>query len=459
MLESRDDMFRKKSTSKNKSEYAIEVDDIDKSFWIPDEKVGSLKGYFLQPWRLFRKQGKRFDALSDISFKVKKGEFVGIIGRNGSGKSTLLKLLAGIYSPDKGNININGKLVPFLELGVGFNPDLSARENIFLNGVILGMSKKFLDSRVEEILEFAGVTKFADTPIKNFSSGMTVRLAFAIAIQAKADIYLLDEVLAVGDDAFRRKSMKKIKQLINSGVTVLFVSHDLSSVETLTDRTIWIDDSRVVMNSKPSAVVEKFQLSMLPKSERGRFLEAREKLKEVKGLERVAAGRNVDRVLELSKLKTDIGDGRARIEEVGIYDKAGKKVDKIFIDQEFSVKVKFRIKKRIENPIAYVSFRKDANTPLMDFNTPVNKDTILPPLEQNTTLIVEFSAKNILNSGIYHLLVFLSDSGKFGKGLGTFATRIDSYQTVEVVEGEKDRNREWRGFIHIPYSVKTSIKD
>ncbi len=248
--------------NKNIEEYAIEVNDIDKVFYIPDEKVTSFKSYFLQPWKLFSRAGHRFEALSDISLKVKKGECIGIIGRNGSGKSTLLKILAGIYEQDKGEVKINGSLVPFLELGVGFNPELSARENIFLNGTILGMKKSFLDTKVEEILEFAEVKEFADTPTKNFSSGMVVRLAFSIAIQAKADIYLLDEVLSVGDIGFKKKSMQKMLELINNEATIIYVSHDLESVKNIADRVIWIQQGKLMGDGDPADIINQFTQSL-----------------------------------------------------------------------------------------------------------------------------------------------------------------------------------------------------
>lgn len=238
--------------------YTIKVHDIDKSFWIPEERNMSLKSYFLRPWKLFNQKGHKFDALKDISFQVKKGEFVSIIGRNGSGKSTLLKIIAKIYSPEKGEVKINGTMVPFLELGVGFNPELSAKENVYLNGTILGMSRKFLKRKMDEIIGFAEIAEFINTPLKNFSSGMAVRLAFAIAVQAKADIYLLDEVLSVGDVGFRTKSMAKMKELIEDGATVIYVSHDMDSVKEFSDRVIWLQNGRIVAEGNPTKTVDEF---------------------------------------------------------------------------------------------------------------------------------------------------------------------------------------------------------
>lgn len=242
--------------------YAIKIENVSKSFFIYEDAKFSLRSLFTS---LF-KQGKtkKFTALDNIDLTIKKGEFVGFVGKNGSGKSTLLKLISGIYAPDKGGkISFNGKMVPFLELGVGFNPELSGRENIFLNGTILGMSKKFLESKFQEIVKFAELENFIDTPVKNYSSGMMVRLAFSIAIQADADIFILDEILAVGDVAFQRKSVNTFMELKKKGKTILFVSHDMSSVKELCDRAILIHRSKVLVDDKPDVVAKKYDEIML----------------------------------------------------------------------------------------------------------------------------------------------------------------------------------------------------
>jgi ABC-type polysaccharide/polyol phosphate transport system ATPase subunit len=226
-----------------KSDIAISVKNLSKTFKIPHERKMRLKDYFLRPFS--KTIYKRFDALRDISFDVKKGEFVGIIGRNGSGKSTLLKMLAGVYQPETGSVDVYGNLVPFLELGVGFNPELSGRENVYLNGTILGMTKKEIAAKYKEIVKFAELEEFMETQLKHYSSGMQVRLAFAIAIQAKGDVYLLDEILAVGDAGFQIKSQQEILNLKESGKTIVFVSHDHSSISKFADKVVWIKDSKV----------------------------------------------------------------------------------------------------------------------------------------------------------------------------------------------------------------------
>lgn len=224
----------------------IKVDDVTKIFEIPKERRDTLKSRFLNSFKKIEKE--KFYALNDVTFNVTEGEFVGVIGRNGSGKSTLLKLLAQIYEPTNGTITINGSAVPFLELGVGFNPELTGRENIFLNGTILGMSKKFLWSKFDEIVDFAEIREFIDLPIKNYSSGMIVRLAFAIAIQSKADIYLMDEILSVGDGGFQKKSLARMEELLTSGGTVVFVSHSMDNVLKYCTRVIVMDKGKIIFD-------------------------------------------------------------------------------------------------------------------------------------------------------------------------------------------------------------------
>jgi len=241
------------------NDIAIKLENVSKSFLIPTEHKNSIKSYFVNPFH--KPEKKRFDALKDISFEVKKGEFFGIIGRNGSGKSTLLKILAGIYQPDKGKVTVNGKIIPFLELGVGFNPELSGRENIFLNGTILGMSRKYLEKKFDEIVDFAEVREFIDVPLKNYSSGMQVRLAFAITTVADGDIYLMDEVLAVGDSNFQRKCINKFGQYRKSSKTIIIVSHDSNVVDKYCTKAIMLEDSIIKYSGKPPDILIKYQIS------------------------------------------------------------------------------------------------------------------------------------------------------------------------------------------------------
>jgi ABC-2 type transport system ATP-binding protein len=206
-----------------------------------------------------RRTYEKQEVLKGISFDIKKGEFFGIVGRNGSGKSTLLKLLAGIYTPDRGAIQINGKLTPFIELGVGFNPELTGRENVFLNGALLGFNRKEMQAMYNEIVEFAELEKFMDQKLKNYSSGMQVRLAFSIAIRAESDILLLDEVLAVGDEAFQRKCTEYFADIKRSKQTIILVTHDMTYVERFCDRAMVLDRGEVLHIGKSATAKKDYE--------------------------------------------------------------------------------------------------------------------------------------------------------------------------------------------------------
>jgi len=236
--------------------YALEVDGVAKAFALPHQRRTTLKEVFLHP--LQRTTYERQVALEGISFSVPYGEFLGIIGANGSGKSTLLKIIAGIYRQDQGSVQLNGLLSPFIELGVGFNPELSARDNIRINGTLLGLSKREINQRFDEIIGFAELERFVDQKLKNYSSGMQVRLAYSIAIQVEFDILLLDEVLAVGDQSFQEKCLKTFEGFREQGKTVVFVSHDLVSVQRFCERAILLEHGRMAAVGPPDEVVDRY---------------------------------------------------------------------------------------------------------------------------------------------------------------------------------------------------------
>lgn len=234
---------------------AIKVTAVSKTFKIPHEKISSLRGAFVNAFR--KKSFEEFQALDDVSFEIKKGEFFGIIGRNGSGKSTLLKVLAGIYQPDAGKIEIDGLMSPFLELGIGFNPELSGRDNVYLNATVLGMTKKQIDEKFNEIVAFSELERFIDQKLNRYSSGMQVRLAFSVAIFANREILLMDEVLAVGDMNFQRKCYDYFNQM-KGQKTILFVSHDMENMKKFCDRAVLLQNGKIVKIGNTNDVAEEY---------------------------------------------------------------------------------------------------------------------------------------------------------------------------------------------------------
>ena len=242
------------------SKAIVEISKLTKSFKIPLEASSGVKQQLINILK-GRKGYRVFTPLKDISFTINEGDFFGIVGRNGSGKSTLLKTIAGIYTPNSGNVKVHGSLVPFIELGVGFNPELTGRENIFLNGALLGFSHEEMESMYSAIVEFAELEDFMEERLKNYSSGMQVRLAFSIAIRAHADILLLDEVLAVGDEAFQKKCYSYFDKLKREKRTVILVTHDMAAVERFCTKAVFIEDGHVKMIGKPYRIAAAYSRS------------------------------------------------------------------------------------------------------------------------------------------------------------------------------------------------------
>ena len=239
------------------SKTAIEVDNVSMKFNLSREKVDSLKDYILKTIKR-EIQYNEFWALKNVSFSVEKGDRVGILGLNGAGKSTLLKVISGVFKPTEGHVDKHGKMVPLLELGAGFDPQYTGKENIYLYGAMLGYTKKFIDSKYDEIVEFSELQKFMDVPVKNYSSGMKSRLGFSIATVVEPKILILDEVLSVGDAKFRKKSEKKIMSMFDSGVTVLFVSHSLEQVQRLCNKAMILEKGKLIAYGDIDPISEQY---------------------------------------------------------------------------------------------------------------------------------------------------------------------------------------------------------
>jgi len=236
----------------------IQVYHVSMEFLLASEKVSGLKEYILR-----RIKGKiyykKFLALDNISFSIKKGEIIGIIGSNGAGKSTLLKIISGILTPTNGRVSVNGTIAPMLELGAGFDLELTARENIFLNGAILGYTESYLKEKYQDIVEFSELDEFMDVPIRNFSSGMTMRLAFSIATLVNPDILIVDEIMAVGDAHFQKKSFARMQEMMSGGTTVIMVSHSLEQIRSMCTRVIWLKDHKIFMDGNTKKICDLYE--------------------------------------------------------------------------------------------------------------------------------------------------------------------------------------------------------
>lgn len=240
------------------SDIAILVSHLSKKYFIGKEKENSLRSTIARTFQSSTQKTEEFRALSDVSFEIKKGDVIGIIGKNGAGKSTLLKILSQITKPSEGCIEISGRVASLLEVGTGFHPELTGRENIYLNGTILGMTRKEVKEKFDEIVSFSGVEKFIDTPVKHYSSGMYVRLAFAVAAHLEPEILIIDEVLAVGDSEFQKKCIGKMRDVANQGRTVLFVSHNIAAIKALCTKGLLLDKGNLLYNGEINDVISHY---------------------------------------------------------------------------------------------------------------------------------------------------------------------------------------------------------
>jgi ABC-type polysaccharide/polyol phosphate transport system ATPase subunit len=388
----------------------INVKKLNKTFRVHSDRKQTARELFVS---LFS-QGRieNFNALTDINFEIDKGEFVGIIGRNGSGKSTLLKIVAGIYAGDKGSeVNVRGKIIPFLELGVGFNEELTGKENIFLNGTILGMTRSYLERKYNDIVEFSELEQFIDEPVKNYSSGMLVRLAFSIAIQADADIFILDEILAVGDALFQQKSADIIREFIREGKTVLFVSHSMDTIRHYCDRVIWIDKGKVRYDGDKDEGIRQYENHIL-EIERKNLVESQDE--EV----------------------TELGTQEYTLVETSVENTA---------QNEFEIKLK--IDKRADSDKNDLNITcgiyKDSGEYVSAFSTKADDRTLTVSKDAYVTVKV----KHNLNYGKYYINVALFAENE--KDPYYWKKRAQVFQI-----GRNDENKKFRGIVALEHEWK-----
>ncbi|MEA2015403.1 MAG: ABC transporter ATP-binding protein [Actinomycetota bacterium] len=370
--------YREKRIKASGNDIAVEVDSVSKRYRIYHEKVPSLKQTILT---LRRTTYEEFSALNDISFSVKHGETCGIIGPNGSGKSTLLKLMAGIIRPNSGRVTINGPLSALLELGAGFHPDLTGRENIYINAAILGMKKRDVDRKLDDIIEFSELERFIDTPVKNYSSGMYMRLGFSVAINVNPDILLVDEVLAVGDQAFQAKCYKVIYDFMKKGKTIIIVSHDLDTISDLCSKVIFLKDGNVMDSGKPLDMVSKYR-AYVEELEKKRIVEQQKEERKkifktvIEGNRKVVDGEEISRLSRLSidgETLNRFGSGDAEITDVELYDKKGKKIDYCKYGDDVKVTCRVLFKNQVEEPIFGIRITDYRGNVVFGTNTRLNK--------------------------------------------------------------------------------------
>jgi ABC-type polysaccharide/polyol phosphate transport system ATPase subunit len=357
----------------------IVVDSISKTFRVPEERVHTLKERALHPLRKTRHQ--TFEVLQDISFHVKRGEFFGIAGRNGSGKSTLLKCLAGIYGVNCGRIWMDGRLSTFIELGVGFNQDLAARDNVVLNGIMMGLSPREARRRVDEVIDFAELREFDELKLKNYSSGMHVRLAFSVAIQVDADILLVDEVLAVGDAAFQQKCFDVFYRMRDEGRTIVFVTHDMGSLNRFCNRALLLERGQMVHLGEPHEVAD-------------RYLEINF------GRSADTGGDDADRG----------GDGDARVVEAWVEDESGQRPASLPQGQRITLKALVRFAIDVQDPVASVYVLNEDHVAIV-VATSAREFEASGRFGAGEEALFSFSFENVLAPGRYNPLFTLAHRG------------------------------------------------
>jgi ABC-type polysaccharide/polyol phosphate transport system ATPase subunit len=399
-----------------KSDIAITVKNVSKQFSIPHEKISSLKIAFIN---LFKKnKSETFYALKDISFEVKKGEFFGILGRNGSGKSTLLKILAHVYTAGKGHIKIDGLISPFLELGIGFNPELSGRDNIYLNATVLGLTEKEIDEKFDSIVSFSELERFIDQKVKNYSSGMNVRLAFSVAIHANREILLMDEVLAVGDSNFQSKCLREFAKYKEQGKTVILVTHDIGTVQRYCDRAMLLRNGEIAMIGSAEEVGNEYIYQNMSDEEK-RIIKEQEQAKKKAEKDMVQAQIESEKLkgkaleeeksrLEVEKLRQAEEQKRleeerknkvAEITNVEFLDKDGKSKNTFETGESMDIKIDFKKYKEINKKINIgFSIATDEGKSILRFTTDIDQFVID---NKKTSVLLRLNSIPLLKGGYF----------------------------------------------------------
>lgn len=394
--------------------FDLKVDHVSKRYRVRQEAEGDAKRHpFVRKLQSLRRATQEFWAVRDVSFEVKRGEALGIIGHNGAGKSTILKLLSSITAPTQGEIIINGRLSALIEVGSGFHPELTGRENVYLSGSILGMRRREITKKLDSIVEFAGVRQFIDTPVKRYSSGMYVRLGFSIAAHLDPDILLLDEVLAVGDAAFQSKCLQRINELKVTGTTIVFISHDLGAVERLCDRALLMQQGRVIADDVPREVIAEY-----------RRVSANFAMPSLAG----------EKIVDLSH--------RAKVTALNFYDTENQEATVFHTGGTLISRLSYEAFERIEDAVFEVFFYSQDDKLNCQFTTEVSGEQI--DLEPGTGTVEFICAELGLQPGLYYVDVVIKERGA-PKSINWQARRTTvRVDPGKIVRGQFYAPHEWR---------------
>lgn len=380
---------------------AIEIRDIKKTFRVYNDKSSTIKEKVVSYGR--RKYEKR-SVLNGISFDVKKGEAVGLIGHNGCGKSTLLKLLTRIIYPDSGKIEIAGRISSLLELGAGFHPDMSGRENIYINASIFGLSKKEIDSKVDDIIQFSELEEFIDNPVRTYSSGMYMRLAFAVAINVNADVLLIDEILAVGDAAFQAKCFERLKKIKAMGATIIIVSHSTGQIEQICDRSIWIDEGKIRMDGIPSEITPQYLEYMERKS-----VERKKKKFHQEKVETKVTEPESDGPVQANDNASNnrYGNKNIVIDKICLLNNLGEETNVFKTGDELVIRIVYKVNKNMNGIVFGIGVWNSEGKNCYGTNTLIDH---IGSLDIKKDGVIEFATDNLnLLSGTYSLQVAITD--------------------------------------------------
>lgn len=414
------------------SDVVIKIENVSKCFEVYDAPRDRLKQFFLPSIQeMLRKKPNRyyreFWALKDVSFEVKKGETVGIVGRNGSGKSTLLQIICGTLAQTHGSVMANGRIAALLELGSGFNPDFTGRENVYMNASVLGLGKEEIDACFDEIASFADIGNFLEQPVKTYSSGMVVRLAFSVAINVAPDILIVDEALAVGDAAFQRKCLRKIDEISSGGTTLLFVSHDLETVRKICESAVYLNGGAMIGFGRAKDVCIGYERDLFGASRKSEYSRPGPSVGESR---EDSAIFDPELAGEGEKI---YGDGRAEIFDVAIFNGQRKKINVLQLNSDVVVSYCVKFLDRVETPIFGMLMTNREGISIFGVNT-TGQDISRRVFLENNEVRIDFCLKNHLAPGIYYLTcgVHAPDAGE---GLMYLHRRMDVL-VFKVVAGD-----------------------